>query len=323
MSRLARSRRINSETQESKNTQPKEEAKEPEPESHEDSEATADDSEAKKKESQESELQGDSSIRKNPARRGSGVSGQRLGSRTRSVMQKMHEEQRRNEKKKNRIFEFRVPPGESREIIILDNEPEFTMHEHNVKIDGRFTQIPCVKEWEACPVCQSGDNPYFVLKLTCLVLQDKDGNFFDENKNPITYKNILAIKPTQIEPFIEYQEGKGNGSMRGLHFKMKRPNDPKSARIGDPIYEGLVTEEQLRSEFLLDEPKRNKQGEIYADVDFYLKPYDYNELFPRISADDICEEYAFAPVPGSSRRDSQALHQSDDFYDEDDQDIPE
>ena len=80
-----------------------------------------------------------------------------------SELEAQKERQARRQAANEGPYRLYLKPGTTeRQVVILDDEPEFFMHEHQIYNGGRkdmpmYTYCGCVKEWETCPVCEEVD----------------------------------------------------------------------------------------------------------------------------------------------------------------------
>lgn len=203
-------------------------------------------------------------------------------------MRRMQEEQKLAEQRKEAAkatngapFRFYVPVGETREIIIVDDEPDFFRNEHNLKNprSGRFDLfVPCIDEHANCPACAVSDKPgYFAMYLTIVDLTP----YTTRNDEEVEFsKKLLVVKLTQQKKITRLLEQ--HGTLRGMKLAMTRDGD-KDAAIGNDIdFIELIDEEELE-EYIYDyEDKDGKVIEIDCSV-----PYDYEEIFPDMSEKQI------------------------------------
>ena len=233
-----------------------------------------------------------------PSRRG-GANTQSSGVRGDAVFAAMEEEGRRQAARKeqaeqtaNMPFRFFLTPGESREIVVVDDKPDFARYEHNLKNrkTGKYDiYCACINENANCPVCSASDRPsYFGMFLTIIDLtpyEDKNGNEVEWSKK------LLCVKPQQQKKFMRLLER--HGSLRGMVLQMSRDGD-KDASIGNEIefIEFMEEDQLLAYEVSYDYETRDgvkKTRDIIGH-----EPFDYDELFPAPT-----EEQLAALVGGS------------------------
>lgn len=196
-------------------------------------------------------------------------------------MQKMQEEQERAEARREAQqamsgapFRFFTPVGETREIVIVDEAPDFFRHEHNLK-DGQgkwrvFTS--CIAEHANCPVCMSNPDKaaYFAMYLTIIDLTPYVNS---DNIEVPWSKKLLVVKPAQQKKIMRLYERLG--TLRGTVLAMTRDGD-KDASIGNDIeHVDTLSEGQLAEYYNTYVDKHNKQIEVIGG-----EPYDYDAIMP-------------------------------------------
>ena len=207
-------------------------------------------------------------------------------------------------------FRFYLKGGEKCEIILLDRKLSdgVAFYEHTINVDGRWTQVPCAKDFAKCPVCTvKQDNSYYVLMLSVLVLRE----FKTKKGETVTHsKMLLPVKQAQFPLFrkLEAAAIKEGGTMRGMYLEMVRDaSNDKSARIGDPnIIEGgrmfdLLSEEDLVEEFGHPAVMSQDGKTVIREANYDITPYDYQKLFPRPDLEQLhalCNS-KYAPEAGS------------------------
>lgn len=196
-------------------------------------------------------------------------------------IRRMQEEQERAEARKEANasmsgapFRFYCPVGESREIVIVDDQPDFFRHEHNLK-DGYgkwsiFTS--CINEIANCPVCASNPDksPYFAMYLTIIDLTPYVNS---RNEEVPWSKKLLVVKSQQQKKIMRYLDR--YGTLRGMVLQMTRDGD-KDAAIGNDIeYVEHMSEDDLAAYVTTYTTKDNKVLDVIGNETF-----DYDEIFP-------------------------------------------
>lgn len=186
--------------------------------------------------------------------------------------QKEVAEQRKNQSKMP--FRFRVAVGETREICILDDAPDFFQHEHNMKGPDGFWNVftGCVKEFDNCPVCeQQGKESYYAMYLSIIDLSP----YTNKKTNEVVEwsRKLLVVKPAQQKKFMRFYEK--HGTLRGAIFEMTRDGD-KEPSIGNDIefVDEWIPEEDLKTYQREWKDKDGKKQHEDCSV-----PYDYLALF--------------------------------------------
>lgn len=229
--------------------------------------------------------------------------------------QKAKEEARKNQV--NKPYTFWMPDGDTREVCILDDEPYFFRYEHNLKDPrtGKFgLNILCKRDEDNCPICtESGKEGQYIMYLSVLDLKpytNKDGVEVEFTRK------LFAVKSQQQKKFIRRFEK--DGTLRGAIYELSR-DGAKSPVIGNDIeFLEFMDEEEL-SEY--ERTWKDRDGKRHTED--CSQPFDYDEIMPDQSIDEICDEYEEAygkrpkAPPGSSR------DNEEDNYDEVDEEVDE
>lgn len=142
------------------------------------------------------------------------------------------QQQHEYEKKKDTPFRFRIKPGESAELVMLDTKP-FFVREHTWKTGpNRYTTEVCIADTgENCPLCSFlGKEGSFTLMCTAI---DKRPYKTREGKLIKMSKKLVPAKAKNI-PKFERLYDKYKGSIRGRILTFIRDGD-KEAAIGETI----------------------------------------------------------------------------------------
>lgn len=115
---------------------------------------------------------------------------------------------------------FWLKADESAKFTFLDS-PDFFLHEHNLKLGGKFFNFfTCIQEADTCPICESGDNPSYVLVATVInhrEYTDKEGKKHKNQKQLLVLKGrakdkiIRQIEKRQDLKFCTYESHRGAG----------------------------------------------------------------------------------------------------------------
>jgi hypothetical protein len=235
---------------------------------------------------------------------------------------------------RNKPFRFRMKEGEEgREIVILDDAPDFFMYEHTLQdpTTGWWNlHLSCCQIFDTCAVCESpaeGTNASYNMVLTALDLQE----YTTRNKDVVPFsRKLYVVKSRQHKKFIRLYEKKG--TLRGARFILARDGN-KDPVIGSEIeFDGFMEEAEL-AEYVREYTDR--EGKKH--VEDCSQPFIYEDVFdepdPELLRDNV-PGGAPPPPPGSreanneepmqksskSRRDEK----DDDDYAEDDgsDDVP-
>jgi len=127
------------------------------------------------------------------------------------------------------IRRFRLQAGEEANVVFVDNEGFFVL-EHQVAPGGRWQDsvyLTCVREFEACQVCQQGHKPIFTCYFTIIDMRKytrKDGT-------ESTHRKVLMpVKGAALQVVEELK--KEYGDLTGIAFKVRRlsKDDPNCGR---------------------------------------------------------------------------------------------
>ena len=202
-------------------------------------------------------------------------------------------------------FRFFVSPGDTKEFIVVDDDPTFFRYEHNLKDPHTHkwsVHTGCVKEFDNCPVCEAeGKESYYAMYLTIIDLtpfKDRKGN-----KHEFSRK-LLVVKAGQQKKFqraLAKAEKEGM-TLRGALFETTRDGDRESA-IGNDIE--LI--EWLSEEELLEYERTWKDQNGKSQTEKAHEPFDYEKLFPETTAKELRATVGGSPTPGSREADEEEL----------------
>jgi len=231
-----------------------------------------------------------------------------------------HEQEEVAKRREARQKEFDGPkrlylkPGESREICIVDDAPDFFMFEHQI-YNGKKPNLPyysfsgCVKEYETCPACAKHGDSNFNLYLTVIDFAEytaKDGTVVEYSKK------LMVVKSGSQRKFIRRHEKQG--TLRGQVVQLTRDGD-KDPVIGNDIeWDDVIEEKELTTEYIRSWTDRKKKvheencGEVY----------DYEQLFDEPTIENITNALTgenAVDAPAGSR--AQAAEELDEVDDDD------
>lgn len=217
-----------------------------------------------------------------------------------------HQKRRAEERRAagNQPFRFRVPVGESRDIIICDDKPDFFMYEHALKdSEGKWGRVftGCVKAFDNCPVCEATQKEsYYAMYLTVVDLTPfslRDGTEVEFSRK------LLVVKPAQQKKFLRFYNKEG--TLRGAKFTMIRDGD-KDAQIGNDIeFVEFVDEDELAGYTRSWKDKEGKKHTEHCD-----EPYDYEKLFEEPTTEKLRAIVGGSPAPGSRQQAERELGSS-------------
>jgi len=198
----------------------------------------------------------------------------------------------------NMPFRFFCPEGETKQIAIVDEIPDFFRHEHCMK-NSRTNRwdvfSECINENANCPVCKVTDRPsYFGMFLTCLDLtpyETRDGVSVPWSKK------LLVVKTSQQKKFTRFHEK--HGTLRGMILDMTRDGE-KDSGIGNDIefVDFMEEDELLTYETEYVDQNKKKHPIIGHEV------FDYGALFPRPTEQQLRAIVGGKAEPGSREDDA-------------------
>lgn len=195
-------------------------------------------------------------------------------------------------------FRYWLEPGDSEQIVILDAEPMFVRHEHNLKNpqSGKWDlYTSCIAEHANCPVCRVAERPaYFAMYFTILDLKPYE----TQDRETVEWsKKLLVVKPTQQKKLIRLYER--HGTMRGMILQMTRDSD-KDAAIGNDIeFVDFMDEDELLTYEREYVDRQNKTQVIIGH-----EAIDYETVFPEQTEEQLRAIVGGKPDPGSRADDS-------------------
>jgi hypothetical protein len=216
--------------------------------------------------------------------------------------QKQKQEERKNSAGNQQPFRFYTPSGESRQIIICDDAPDFFFYEHALKDEqGRYNRVfsGCTKVFSNCPVCEStGRESYYALALTCIDLTEFESKNGDVNEFS---RKLLIVKPAQQKKFLRFYEKEG--SLRGALFEMTRDGDTDASIGNDIEFVEWVPEEEMLTYVRTWQDRDRKTHTENCD-----EPYDYEAIFPDPDDETLMQLVGGRPQAGSRAANSRTLN---------------
>lgn len=196
----------------------------------------------------------------------------------------------------NMPFRFFCPVGETREVVVVDDAPNFFRYEHNLKDNrsGKWSIFcACVNENANCPVCKASERPsYYAMYLTVIDLTP----YTSEKHGEVEWsKKLMVVKSAQQKKITRLWER--HGSLRGMVLSMTRDGE-KDASIGNDIefVEFLEEDALLAYETTFVYQKEGKDME--RDVIGH-EPCEYDELFPMPTEQQLRAIVGGRPEAGS------------------------
>lgn len=239
-------------------------------------------------------------VRRSAPSRAAAAPARSSGYRGAEGMARMREEEKRQEAQRearamnaDMPFRFFCPVGETREIIIVDEKPDFFRYEHNLKDrrSGKWNVFTaCINESENCPVCKNAEREaYFAMYLTVIDLTPYTNK---DNEEVPWSKKLLVVKPAQQKKLTRMYERLG--SLRGVLLSMTRDSD-KDANIGNDIeHVETLSEDDLLA---YESEYTDKKDKVHVVLGHEV--FDYDALFPLPTAQQLRAVVGGQPEPGS------------------------
>ena len=214
----------------------------------------------------------------------------------------------------NMPFRVWVPPGDTKEVIVLDDKPDFFMFEHqiqNPRTKKWDTYLGCTKAFDACPVCEStGKESYYAMYLSVVDLtpfKDRSGKTHRFSRKLLMVKNL-----SQQKKFIRRYEK--DGTLRGYRLELNRDRDTDPTIGNDIEFVEILEEEELAK---FQRKFKDREGKIHKED--CSVPFVYEELFEEPDSEKLRAIVGGEPTPGSSKANRRAMDEDDDWGDEDDE----
>jgi hypothetical protein len=152
----------------------------------------------------------------------------------------------------------------SAKFTFLDN-PEFFMHEHNLKIGKSYhNYFTCIKDFDTCPLCESGDNPSYVVVGTII----NHAKWKDKDEVEHTNQKQLAVFRGRARQKILKQIEKREGDLTYCVYEASRGSISTECSTGED-FEFLKRLTKAQVKMLVPEGEKEE----------WIEPYNYEELF--------------------------------------------
>ncbi len=213
------------------------------------------------------------------------------------------------ESRRERLFDLTVPPGDHRDVLILDVEP-YAQYEHQYEVNGKWSGFAvCIRETDACPACSTlGREGSFTIRMTCLDTTPftiKNGD--NAGKEVRISRKMLAIKTSVAPKFERLLERHGNGArgFRGMYLRLNR-DSAKEARCGSDIeFLKLLSDDEI-ARFIAKYESDPKRRIELAQV------CDYKKAYPVPTAAQLREQFGVNnTIPGTEE-----FEETDDVIDD-------
>lgn len=201
------------------------------------------------------------------------------------------------QKKKDTPFDFWLKPGDSAEVVIVDDAEPFFVSLHKVKgSSGRWEDEVCIADTgQTCPLCEStGKEGAYTMILTIL---DRRPYTTRDKKVIKVSKKLMKVKGRNL-PKFERQYKKLKGNFRGLKVNCARDGDKDAAMGEDLDFTGRIKESVLVK---------------FKDL---AQPADYAKIFAIPSGAEMRKRHQLGKSSGVAG--SEDLDDDDGEYDMDD-----
>jgi hypothetical protein len=164
--------------------------------------------------------------------------------------------------------------------------PNFFFHEHNLKLAGKwFNYETCIKEFDTCPPCENGERSSYVVAGTILVHKP----WKDRNDKQHKVRKMLFVAKGRARQRLLKQLDYRDGDLKFCVYELSRGTSNTEANTGEDFeFLKRLTKKQVKSLVPADDILKDGK-EDYEDVDDFLKPFDYEEMFAPKSAKDLRE----------------------------------
>lgn len=195
---------------------------------------------------------------------------------------------------------FWIDTDSAAKCTFLDT-PSFFMHEHNLKIAGKyFNFFTCIKDIDTCPVCESGNNSSYVMVGT--VISHK--KFTDKDGKEHTNQKQLYVARGRARQKLVRQIEKRDGDLTFCVYEMARGTSQTEASVGEDM------------EFI----KRLTRSQIEALIpegedETWLQPFNYEEILRPLPAADLRKiAGGIAPIGSTEEtvKENEEDHESDE-----------
>jgi Zn-finger protein len=169
-------------------------------------------------------------------------------------------------------WRFRLDNDSAAKIVFLDN-PTFFLGEHSLQTGPkRWEPYTCVRDFDTCPLCESGSNPSYVVVATVVSLK----KWTDKNGKVHSSQKCLFVGKGMARQNLLRQVERREGDLTLCAFELARGSVANEPATGsDYDFLRRLTEAQAK--------KLIPEG---SDADF-LKPFDYAEILKPLSVDKL------------------------------------
>jgi hypothetical protein len=187
------------------------------------------------------------------------------------------------ERNASRIRRFWLPVDATREtrVTFIDDtaatghKPALALYEHQLYLNGRWTNWFTCLGAKKCPLCQSGEKPYYAGVYTVI-----DHNEWTDKQGKKHQDEVrLFVAKTDVLRLMQHISQKNDG-MRGLVLDVMRKAQ-KDANVGGNFSAVVKGEITLGENTKL----KTKEGKVKLPED--VLPHDYREIFKPKSVETL------------------------------------
>lgn len=140
-----------------------------------------------------------------------------------------------DERKAGQFWRFWLKEDTEAKITFLDGDlladgsiDGVVFHEHNVKLNGQYgNHYVCIREFEACPLCEQEDNPAFCAAFTVI-----DHRAYKDREDK-EHKDQTRLFVCKLDTYKMLQKiATKRGGLAGASFDASRTGD-KSSNVGN------------------------------------------------------------------------------------------
>jgi hypothetical protein len=191
---------------------------------------------------------------------------------------KQEDEAAKQRREQQGIWRFRQKNNESAKIVWLDN-PDFFIHEHTIKTGPKnFVNETCIKDYDNCAPCDNlGDQSSYELIGTIIDTRPYE----DAKGNVIKTQKKLFVAKGKARQILLRRIEQNDDDLQYCVFEVARGSQHNECATG----EDLVFLKRLKKAQV---KKLVPPGE---DVDEWMEPFDYEEIFKPKSAAELRKLY--------------------------------
>jgi len=191
---------------------------------------------------------------------------------------KQEDEAAAQRREQSGIWRFRMGNNEAAKVVFLDN-PDFFIHEHTLKVGPKqFVNETCIKDYDNCAPCDDmSDISSYEVIGTVIDTREYSGKDGKKHKNQ---KKLFVGKGKARQVLLRRIEQQDD-DLTYCVFEMARGSNKNECATGeDLVFLKRFTKAQVK--------RLCPPGE---DVDEWLEPFDYGEIFKPKTAKELRKLY--------------------------------